>query len=201
MKAVLALIGLYVAMFFLAIQGASPNNAQAAQQHTAQSAGAIDPAKETDIRSLMELVGTRDAMQESATRGADQLRENLLTSVPNNERGQEFVKAFIDGYKAKFDADQATAQLVGIYDQHFTQDEIRGLLQFYGSPLGQKFAAEMPKINQEMQASNRALGMQVAKGVLQDLRKQYPGMAAHARFAKPRSGQAQQSQQLAQAQP
>src|SRR5689334_1013431 len=125
MKAVLALIGLYVAMFLLAIQGASPNNAQAAQQHPAQSAGAIDPAKEADIRSLMELVGARDAMQEFATHGADQLRENLLVSIPNNERGQEFVKAFTDGYKAKFDADQATAQLVGIYDQHFTQDEIR----------------------------------------------------------------------------
>jgi uncharacterized protein len=202
MKAVLALIGLYVAMFFLAIQGASPNNAQAAQQHTAQSAGAIDPGKEADIRSLMELVGARDAMQEFAAHGADQLRENLLVSVPTNERGQQFVKAFTDTYKAKFDADQATAQLVGIYDQHFTQDEIRGLLQFYGSPLGQKFAAEMPKINQEMQASNRAQSMQLAKGILQDLRKQYPGMAAHARFAKPRSAQTTpQSQQLAQAQP
>jgi len=201
MKAVLALIGLYVLMFILAIQGASPNNAQAASHHSTQSAGAIDHAKEADIRSLVELVGARDAMQEFATHGADQIRENLLATVPNNQRGQQFVGAFVDAYKNKFDADQTTSQLVSIYDQHFSQDDIKGLLQFYGSPLGQKFAVEMPKINQEMQASNRAFSTQIAKGVLQDLRKQYPGLAAHARFTKPRAGQPEQSQQLAEAQP
>ena len=202
MKAVLALVIIYVAMFFLAIQGASQNSVQATL-HTGpgQSVHSIDPIKETDIRSLMELVGARDAMQDFATHGADQLRENLLASVPSNDRGQQFVNAFTDDYKAKFNADEATAQLVTIYDQHFTQDEIKGLLQFYGSPLGQKFAAEMPKINGEMQASNRAFSTRIAKEVLRDLRKQYPSMAAHARFAKPRQGQPEQAQQQAQTQP
>ena len=202
MKAVLALVILYVAMFFLAIQGASQNSAQAARQgRPGQAAGSIDPVKEADIRSLMELVGARDAMQDFAAHGADQLRENLLASVPASDRGQQFVNAFIQDYKAKFNADDATAQLVAIYDQHFTQDEVKGLLQFYGSPLGQKFAAEMPRINGEMQAANRAYGTRIAKDVLQDLRKEYPGIAAHARFAKPRPDQAGQSQQQAQAQP
>jgi hypothetical protein len=202
MKAVLALVIIYVAMFFLAIQGASQNSAQAALHGNAgQAARSIDPAKEADIRSLMELVGAHDAMQDFAAHGADQLRENLLTSVPSSDRGQQFVNAFIDGYKAKFNADEATAQLVTIYDQHFTHDEIKGLLQFYGSPLGQRFAAEMPKINGEMQAANRAFSTRIAKEVLQDLHKQYPGMAAHARFTKPRQSQPEQPQQQAQTQP
>ena len=202
MKAVLALIILYVAMFFLAIQGASQNSVSAAPQNGAGAAAhAIDPAKEADIRSLMELVGARDVMQDFAAHGADQLRENLLASVPNNDRGQQFVSAFIAHYQKSFNPDEATAQLVAIYDQHFTQDEIRGLLQFYGSPLGQKFAAEMPKINLEMQASNRAVSTRTAKAVMQDLRKQYPGMAAHAHFAKPRPAQVEQAQQQAQTQP
>jgi hypothetical protein len=201
MKAVLALIILYVAMFFLAIQGASQNSLHGAPQYGAgQTAHSIDPTKEAEVRSLMELVGARDAMQDFAAHGADQLRDNLLASVPKNDRGQQFVNAFITEYKNKFNPDEATAQLVAIYDQHFTQDEIRGLLQFYGSPLGQKFAAEMPKINLEMQASNRAFSTHVAKAVMQDLRKQYPGVAAHAHFAKPRSAQSEQAQQQAQAQ-
>jgi hypothetical protein len=202
MKAVLALVMIYVAMFFLAIQGASQNSAQVARQGGAgQAARSIDPAKEADIRSLMELVGTREAMQDFASHGADQLRENLLASVPTSDRGQQFVNAFSEGYKAKFNPDDATAQLVTIYDQHFTQDEIKGLLQFYGSPLGQKFAAEMPKINGEMQAANRAFSTRIAKDVLQDLRKQYPGIASHARFAKPRPAQIDQPQEQAQTQP
>jgi hypothetical protein len=198
MKAVLALIVIYIGAFLIATQGASQNTAQPAKQDYSQQTTSLDPTKEADIRSLMELVGARDSMQEVATRGADQFRENLAASVSDNERGQKFVNAFVESYKAKFDADAATGQLVAVYDKHFSDDEIKGLLQFYGSPLGQKFAAEMPKINTETQAATRAFSTRVAKDVLQDLRKQYPGVAAHARLAKPRPGQAAPPQQFAQ---
>ena len=201
MKAVLALVIIYVAMFFLAIQGASQNSVQTATQGAGQAAPSIDPAKQADILSLMELVGARDALQDFAAHGADQFRDNLQASVPATDRGQQFVNAFIQDYKTKFNPDDATAQLVTIYDQHFTHDEIKGLLQFYGSPLGQKFASEMPKINAEMQATNRAFSTRIAKDVLKDLRKEYPGLAAHAHFAKPHQGQVQQAQQQAQTQP
>jgi hypothetical protein len=203
MKAVLALVIIYVAMFLLAIQGASQNSVQTATQGGAsQAAPSIDLAKQADILSLMELVGARDALQDFAAHGADQFRENLQASIPTTDRGHQFVDSFIQDYKAKFNPDDATEQLVTIYDQHFTQDEIKGLLQFYGSPLGQKFASEMPKINAEMQAANRAFSTRIAKDVLKDLRKEYPGVAAHARFAKPHQGQAQQAQQQqAQTQP
>ena len=201
MKAVLALIVIYIGAFLIATQGSSQNTAPPAKQGAAAQTASIDPTKEADIRSLMELVGARDSLQELASRGVEQFRENLTASVSDNERGQKFVNAFVESYKAKFDPDAATAQLEGIYDKHFTDDEIKGLLQFYGSPLGQKFAAEMPKINAETQAASRAFSTRIAKDVLQGLRKQYPGVAAHARLAKPRPNQAEPPQQLAQTQP
>src|SRR5258708_37905448 len=56
MKAVLALVIIYVAMFFLAIQGASQNSIKTASQGGAgQGAHSIDPAKEGDIRSPIEV--------------------------------------------------------------------------------------------------------------------------------------------------
>jgi hypothetical protein len=201
MKAVLALIVIYIGAFLIATQGASQNTVQPARQDAATQSASVDPPKEADIRSLMELVGARDSLQEVASRGAEQFRENLTASVADNDRGQKFVNAFVESYKAKFDADAATTQLVAIYDKHFSDDDIKGLLQFYGSPLGQKFAAEMPKINMETQAASRAFSTRIAKDVLQDLRKQYPGVAAHARLVKPRTGQSEPPQQLAQTQP
>jgi hypothetical protein len=201
MKAVLALIVIYIGAFLIATQGASQNTAPPARQDTATQSASVDPTKEADIRSLMELVGARDSLQEVASRGAEQFRENLTASVAGSERGQKFVNAFVESYKAKFDADAATTQLVAIYDKHFSDDEIKGLLQFYGSPFGQKFVAEMPKVNAETQAASRAFSTRIAKDVLQDLRKQYPGVSAHARLAKPHTGQAEPLQQLAQTQP
>ena len=191
MKAVLALIILYIGTFFLVIQGASQNAVQAAPQGAAlaqnsaaphQANSAIDPAKEADIRSLMELVGARDLVQDGANTGIQQFREKLLATVPDNDQGQAFVNAFAASYQKKLDVDQVTDQLVAIYNKHFTDDEIKGLLQFYGSPLGQKVAAEMPKIGREAQAAIRAMSSKVAKEALMEVKQENPGVGQSARL-------------------
>jgi uncharacterized protein len=191
MKAVLALVIIYVGTFFLVIQGASQNSVQASRQSaasaqgnavSAQSNSAIDPTKEADIRSLMELVGARDLVQDGANNAIEQSREKLIATVPNNDQGQAFVNAFSASYQKKFDADQVTQQLVGIYDKHFTEDEIKGLLQFYGSPLGQKVAAEMPKIGRETQAAVRAVSGKAAREALAEVKQQNPQVGQSARL-------------------
>jgi hypothetical protein len=202
MKAVLALFLIYVGTFLVVIQGASQNSVQAAHPNATAAQGQaaqapVDPAKEADIRSLMELLGVRDIVQDAVAKGTEQFRENLVASVPDSDRGQQFVNAFVAEYQKKFDPDDVTAQVLAIYDKHFTGDDIKALLQFYGSPLGQKYATEMPKISAETQAANRAVSTRVAKDVLQDLRKQYPGISAQARLIKPRPGPAEQTKQPA----
>src|SRR4029077_8525461 len=147
------------------IQGASQNSVQAARQGAnsvqgnaapPQANSSIDPPKEADIRSLMELVGARDLVQDGANSAIEQSREKLLATVPNNDKGQAFVNAFAASYQKKFDVDQVTNQLVVFYDKHDTKNETKGLPHFYGPPLGQKVAGEMPKIGRETQAAVRA---------------------------------------------
>src|SRR5262249_27097284 len=120
MKALVALIVIYIGTFFLVIQGSPQNSAQASQQGSQSNASMqvdsnIDRVKEADIRSVMELVGARDLVQDGADNAIHQSREKLLATVPNNDKGQKFVNAFTVSYQKKFDADQMTDQLVGIY--------------------------------------------------------------------------------------
>jgi hypothetical protein len=178
MRAVLALIVIYVGTFLVAIQGASNSSVEASGQESAPASAAanstIDPAKERDIRSLLELVGAKDAIQESASAATDQYRQKVIESAPNNARAQAITNAYLGAFQKKFDADAVTGQLVGIYDQHFTDEEIKGLLEFFGSPLGQKVAIEMPKINREIQFASRTATNQAARLAWQDLRTEYP---------------------------
>jgi len=216
MKALLALIIVYVGTFFLVIQGASQNPVQAAPQGeaSAQSSAApaqsnpnIDPVKEADIRSLMELVGARDMVQDGANNAIEQSREKLVATLPNNDKGQAFVNVFTASYQKKFDVDQVTNELEVIYDKHFTGDEIKGLLQFYGSPLGQKMAAEMPKINREIQTAVRAASGKAAREALVEAKQENPGVGQWARLGPgqgqnrwQRRGQQRGQQQTAQQQ-
>jgi hypothetical protein len=145
----------------------------------------------------------RDMVQDGASNAIEQSREKLLATVPNNDKGQAFVNAFAANCQKKFDVDQVTEQLVSVYDKHFTEEEIRGLLQFYGSPLGQKVASEMPKISREIQSATRAAGNKAAKEALAELKQQNPEVGQSARLGlgqgrwQQRRGQ-QQSQQSAQ---
>lgn len=191
-KAVLALIVIYVGTFLVAIQGPSQSNAaqqKSAAQNSAAPTAAIDPAKEADIRSLMELLGARDMVQDGVNNSTEQYREKLLATVPDNERGQAFVNAFADAYQKRFDVEQVTNQLVTVYDQHFTHDEIKGLLQFYGSPLGQKVAAEMPQVTRDIQARSRAAAGKAAKEALQAMKEENPEIGRSARLTGPGQGQ------------
>jgi hypothetical protein len=200
MKAILALIVIYVGAFLLAIQGAPPASVEAAPQSASglpiasAKSPAIDPAKEADIRSLLELVGARDQLQESVRFSAEQYREKLLATVPNNDKGQAFVNAVVSDYEKRYDVDQVTEQLVFVYDKHYSEEEIKGLLQFYGSPLGQKVALEAPKISREIQEASRATAAKAVREALQQAKEENPtiGQNAHLvnapvrRYAQPR---------------
>jgi hypothetical protein len=184
MKAVLALVVIYLAMFLVAIQGGSPAPVQAAAQNTAKqsnsSAPQIDPAKDADIRALIELVGARDQIEDSLTASAEQYRERLLATVPSNDKGQAFVNSVISEYQKNYDLDDVVRQLVVIYDKHYTDDEIKGLLQFYGTPFGQKVAAEQSKIVREVQEATRRTSAKTVREALQHAKQENPGIGQNA---------------------
>jgi len=188
MKAALALILIYIGTFLVAIQGGSVAGVQPASQNPAPAQGAsqappaIDPAKAPDIRALLELVGAHDLVEDSMTRSAEQYREKLLETVVHNPQGQAFVNTAVTNYEKKFDVDAVTEKLVSVYDKHYTDDEIKGLLQFYGSPLGQKVAAESPKIARELQETIRTTSGKAAKDALQEAKQDNPGAGQNVRL-------------------
>jgi hypothetical protein len=187
MKAVLALIIIYVGTFFVAIQGASQSPVEASENGATQNPNyaaheLIDPVKESDLRSLMELIDVKDQVQDSIKNSSEQTREKLLGTVANDDKGRAFLNAFSAGYEKKFDVNHVTEQIVNVYDKHFTDDEIKGLLQFYGSPLGQKYASEMPKVSREIQTASREAGVKAAREALQEVKNQNPDAGANAKL-------------------
>lgn len=208
MKAALALLIIYIGAFLVAIQGGSPASVEAAGQaaNAKTAASVMDPAKEADIRALLELVGAHDQIQDSVNNSAEQYREKLLATVSNSDRGQAFVNTVITSYEKKFDVDEVNQQLIALYDKHYSAEEIKGLLQFYGSPLGQKVAAEAPHIAREIQEATRAVSAKAVKEALAEAKLQDPETGANARlnpqgsrrFAQRRNSQQDGAQQAAQ---
>src|SRR3989442_12923505 len=104
--------------------------------------------------------------------------------MPNNDRAEAFVNAFVDKFKARYNASELSDKIVAAYDKHFTADEVKGLLQFYGSPLGQKTASETPRVTREGQAESRELSGRGAKEVLAERKGQNPDGGQPARLGR-----------------
>jgi hypothetical protein len=158
MKAALALIVIYIGAFIVATQGGSQNPVQASASG-ANTPGvalkSVDPEKEADLHALLQYVGAKEQLQSVASESAVQYREKLSASVKNvadDSTRQELITVASGNFEKNFDQQRAMQQIAAIYDKHFTEDEIKGLLDFYQSPLGQKFAAESSRINKEIQA-------------------------------------------------
>jgi hypothetical protein len=180
MKALLALIAIYVATFIIASQGASQNPVQASQPSDIATVApkAIDPIKAADLRSLLESAGVKEQLKIAANDSAAQYREKLSLTNPavlNASTAvdrQKHVKSAEIAFKNNFDQQHALQQITGIYDKHFSEDEIKGLLDFFSSPLGQKFAAESPKIAREIAAVQSAAAANAAHESLRALQSE-----------------------------
>jgi hypothetical protein len=59
--------------------------------------------------------------------------------------------------------------IVPIYDRHFTTDELRQLLAFYRSPIGQKMLTEQPAIARDAMDAGRVWGQQLGMEIGQQM--------------------------------
>ncbi len=144
-----------------------------AQTPAAPGTAKVDPAKEEDIRNLLELTGSKDLVMQVIDSSLEQVRENFARALPQNERTQKFTEAFVQKFRAKLNADMFVDRMIPIYDKYFTQDDVKGLLKFYGTPLGQRAIKALPEITRESQAVGVELGRKAATDTIEELKTEY----------------------------
>lgn len=141
---------------------------------TAPPAPKIDPAKEADIRKLLEISGNSKLADDMVTTSTEQLRISILRSLPEGERSQRIVDSFLRRYKARFTSEQLTALIIPIYDKNLSDEDIKGLIEFYQSPLGQRAVKALPLIARESQQAGFEFGQKVVQQVVKEVQDEFP---------------------------
>jgi len=139
-----------------------------------QPSSAIDPQKEARIRELMDVTGAKDLGQQLIEAGMEQFRSTVQDSQPNNPRAKQFVDAFVARFQKHFDPDSLTERVIPIYDKYLTTDDLKGLLDYYHSPLGQRMLKALPEVTRESQATGFALGQKAAQETMEELKADFP---------------------------
>jgi hypothetical protein len=155
----------------------SGTSRQAQASSTAKSADAaskVDPAKEADIRQLMEVTGAKDLGKQLMTAGIAQFRASVNESQPDNPRANQFADAFAARFEKHFDAHNLTEIVIPIYDKHLSNEDLKELLAYYQSPFGQHMLKVLPEVARESQVAGFKLGQKAAQEAMEELKAEYP---------------------------
>jgi hypothetical protein len=138
------------------------------------SSSGIDREKEARIRELMDLTGAKTLGQQLIAAGMEQFRSSVQDSQPNNPRAKQFVDAFVAGFQKHFDSNSLNERIIPIYDKYLTTEDLKGLLDYYRSPLGQRMLKTLPELTRESQAAGFAVGQKAAQETMEDLKADFP---------------------------
>jgi hypothetical protein len=112
-------------------------------------------AKRQDIRKLLEVTG-------SAKLGQQVLAQMMQTFKSTNPKVPE---EFWDEVMKEFDSGTMIDLVVPVYEKHLTHEDVKGMLAFYESPLGQKLIAVTPAITQESMQAGQQWGLGIARRI------------------------------------
>jgi hypothetical protein len=151
---------------------ASKQNAPAAAAPSSEKK--IDPAKEKDIRQLLELTGTRDRMLQVMSEMEKGIKPLMENSLPPGDYRGKLIDAFFEKFHSKVDLEQLLNLTVPIYDSHFSHAEIKGLIEFYKTPLGKKSVSELPQLMGEMMAAGQKWGENAGRTSMMEVLAEHP---------------------------
>jgi hypothetical protein len=129
----------------------------------------------------MELTGAKNLGSELTKAGLEQFRSSVMESQPDNPRARQFVEAFEARFHKHFDANELNEAAVAIYDKYLSEGDLKGLLEYYNSPLGQRMLKVLPELTRETQDAGYTLGQKAVEQSMEDLRAEYPEFVSNSK--------------------
>jgi uncharacterized protein len=147
------LIAVVLSSVFFAYSQTTPPAASAAQPNAAKLA---------KIRELINLMGTpRIAIDMMKSQAAS--IKKLMPFPPAAQ--DDFEKELL----GSINANELVDLIVPIYDRHFSEADVDGMLAFYRSPLGRRLTKALPEISAESQRVGQKWGQDLGRKVGQKI--------------------------------
>lgn len=134
----------------------------------------IDPAKEADIRRLLEITNAKAAAIQSMEAARKSIRPLLFKSLPPGEYREKLIDLFYAKFGSKIDMQQFVEMALPIYDKYLSDDDIKGLMQFYGTPVGQKALSVLPHLTEELRAAGTKWGEGAGRQAMLEVLAEHP---------------------------
>ena len=156
-------------------------NRQTAPQTSAPQSGTdstsppkIDPAKEAAIRQLIDLTGGTALANQMMDEMLKNLKPVMANALPAGDYREKLIDLFFEKFRSKADLRKLIDLSVPLYDKYLSEEEIKGLIQFYSTPLGQKTLSVLPKLMGEMESEGTKWGQDLGRQCMTEVLSEHP---------------------------
>jgi hypothetical protein len=98
----------------------------------------------------------------------------MTSSLPAGEYREKLIELFFAKFHSKVDLEELLNLVVPIYDKYLSDEDIKGLIEFYSTPLGQKALTVVPKVMAEAQDEGRKWGQNVGRDCMKEVLAEHP---------------------------
>lgn len=137
----------------------------------------IDPTKEADIRKLMQMTGGGTLAKQVMDGISTNFRPMLTNSLPPGDYRDRLIDLFFQKFQSKANMQELVDMMIPIYDKYLSDADINGLIQFYGTPLGQKALSVLPQLSIEAQGQGVKWGENLGRQSMMEVLSEHPDLA------------------------
>jgi uncharacterized protein len=152
----------------------APQNPPAKTEPAQAGDKKINPAKEADIRKLLELTGATTTMETTMQSMEKSIKPMLANSLPPGDYRETLINLFFEKFHAKMDTQKLIDLAVPLYDKYYTAEDIKGLIQFYQTPLGRKTVKALPSLMGELTEAGQKMGQDFARQSMMEVMAEHP---------------------------
>ncbi|MCK5778530.1 MAG: DUF2059 domain-containing protein [Rhodospirillales bacterium] len=127
---------------------------------------ATDVERQKAIIELMELTNSTQMIKQIGASVAEQMKATIRQQKP--EISDKVIEVFAEEVRRGFNEESGVllAHSAQLYEKHFTHDDIKQMIAFYKTPIGQKTLKVLPQIVGESMRIGQQWAEQVAPKVI-----------------------------------
>jgi hypothetical protein len=170
---------LFLGVFSVAQDASSPAIDSNSEQSVAAAARAnrqpkIDPAKEADIRRLLDVMGSRAAATQMMGDMEKNIRPLLTSSLPPGDYRERLIDLFFKKFQTKLDPEVMVDLAIPVYDKYLSDADVKGMIEFYSTPLGKKVVQVIPQLMSESGERGRQWGERIGRESMVEVLQEHP---------------------------
>ena len=134
----------------------------------------IDSQKEADIRRLLDVMDSRAAATQLMGDLEKSIKPLLTSSLPPGEYRDRLVELFFEKFHSKLNSEVMVDLAMPVYDKYLSDADIRGMIEFYSTPLGKKIVQVLPQLMSECTERGRKWGEGIGRDSMIEVLQEHP---------------------------